>query len=151
MQRKENENDIAVIGIAGRFPEAENVEAFWRNLASGRDSIRLLPEVRKKELEQAIGEPLEGEYVKSGYLDTIARFEPGYFNISEEESKYIDPQHRIGVELVEEAVQSAGYNTETIAREKVEAEKASKESFPWKKYPVSTGHTPCLPSTIEHA
>lgn len=34
-----SDNDIAIIGMAGRFPEADNIEAFWTNLKSGRESI----------------------------------------------------------------------------------------------------------------
>jgi len=41
------ETDIAIIGMSGRFPEADNVEEFWENLISGRDSVRSPPKERK--------------------------------------------------------------------------------------------------------
>jgi len=119
---KEKNNDIAVIGISGRFPQADNLERFWENLVTGKDSIRPFPETRKKELEEAagqVGHAFEEEYLKNGYLDQITLFEPGYFNISEEESKYMDPQHRLALELVEEALHDAGYNSENMSGKNV--------------------------------
>ncbi len=143
-----NDNDIAVIGFSGRFPEADDLETFWKNLASGKDSIRPLPDVRKQELEEAMGAPLEGEFLKSGYLDTITGFEPGYFNISEEESKYIDPQHRLALELVEEAVQDAGYSSENMSRHTVGVFMALSKNV----YGTLTGSSPMgLTNSLESA
>ena len=41
-----SEDDIAVIGFSGRFPDASNIEEFWKNLKAGKDSVRVLPEER---------------------------------------------------------------------------------------------------------
>lgn len=106
--------DIAIIGISGRFPEAQNLEVFWRNLAASRDSIRELPDSRKKELEFIFGS-LSQRFVRNGYLDEIANFDPNYFGISAEEARFMDPQHRISLELVEEAIQSSGYGITKLA------------------------------------
>jgi len=122
-------SDIAVIGISGRFPQADNLEAFWKNLASGKDSIRPLPESRKRELEEASGQSFEKEYIKCGFLDTVTRFEPAYFSISEEEARAIDPQHRLALELVEEAIQDAGCNPEKLSEENVGVFMATSKSI----------------------
>ncbi|MCK4257327.1 MAG: SDR family NAD(P)-dependent oxidoreductase [Halanaerobiales bacterium] len=104
------EDDIAIIGMAGRFPEADDLEEFWDNLKNGKDSIRDLPASRIEELKNILGDIPEVNYARSGYLDRISYFEPEIFSISREESKFIDPQQRLLLELVEEAILDAGYN-----------------------------------------
>lgn len=107
--------DIAIIGISGRFPEANTLEEFWLNLAASKDSIRDLPETRKDELEATFGK-IQHRIVKNGYLDDITYFDAPYFKISAEEAKFLDPQHRISMELIEEAIQSAGYGIDELSK-----------------------------------
>lgn len=109
------DNDIAVIGMAGRFPEADTLEAFWNNLITGRESIRSFPEARRAELAALLGAEPAGEYIKGGYLETISQFDPEFFNLSAEEARYMDPQHRLLLEMVEEALEDAGYSSEKLA------------------------------------
>ncbi len=104
------DDDIAIIGISGRFPGADNLEEFWSNLASGKDLIRDLPESRIDELNKMLGEANQGRFMKGGHLDHVTLFEPEIFALSYEESKYIDPQHRLLLELVEEAILDSGYD-----------------------------------------
>jgi thioester reductase-like protein len=110
--------EIAIIGVAARLPQAENVEEFWENIASGRDSVRDFPPTRLKEIEDATGRKF-GEFARGGYLEQMSQFEPGYFNISEEESKYIDPQHRLLMELVEESIETTGYSPQKLSESRV--------------------------------
>ncbi|MDF3068529.1 MAG: hypothetical protein K0R38_4130 [Polyangiaceae bacterium] len=106
---------IAIIGMSGRFPEAENLDELWSNLASGRDSIRQFPESRRREVEDTFG-PMTERYVKNGYLSQIADFDAGYFGISAEEARFMDPQQRIALELLEEAIQDSGYRPAELAK-----------------------------------
>lgn len=110
---------IAVIGTACRFSQASNIEDFWQNIAAGRDSVRDFPGSRIKELTESPGVTIEEEIARGGYLNTMSFFEPAYFNISEEECKYLDPQQRLLLELVEETIQSSGYNPVTLSEQKV--------------------------------
>ena len=92
---------IAIIGMAGRFPEAESVEEFWRNLCAGRDCITLFT---REEL-LAAGVPPEladrPDYVPAnGVLKHIDRFDAEFFGIPAREAEVIDPQQRM---LLEEA------------------------------------------------
>lgn len=108
------EKDIAVIGMSGRFPEAENLQEFWANLVNSRDSVREFPENRLKELEDILGVRPQTDFIRLGYLDRITYFEPEIFSLSEEESRYMDPQQRLLLELTEEAFLDAGYNPEDL-------------------------------------
>ena len=102
--------NIAIIGMACRFPQAENSEEFWLNISSGVDLVRDFPQSRIKELADATGSTVTSDFARGGYLEVISYFEPEYFNISREECKYIDPQQRLVLELVEEAIQASGCN-----------------------------------------
>ena len=102
---------IAVIGMAGRFPGARNVDQYWQNLCDGVESIT---ELSDEEL-LAHGVPPElvadPSYVKSrGVLDNIDRFDAGFFGYSPTEATYMDPQQRVFLECAWEAVESAGYD-----------------------------------------
>ncbi len=114
-----SETDIAIIGMAGRFPEADDIEAFWANLLSGRESIRSLPDSRKQEIAEMTGTYPNGEFARGGYLDQISLFDSDYFQISAEECKYIDPQQRLLLELVEVAIQNSGSTSQKYSGKNV--------------------------------
>jgi acyl transferase domain-containing protein len=105
--------DIAVIGMAGRFPGAPDLETFWRNLREGVESISFF---REDELrawgveEAALAHP---RYVKArGVLDGAELFDAGFFGYSPREAETMDPQHRVFLECAWEALESAGYASE---------------------------------------
>ncbi|HEX6911020.1 MAG TPA: type I polyketide synthase, partial [Longimicrobium sp.] len=101
---------IAVVGMAGRFPGAADVEAFWQNLRQGVHSIRFLG---ADELAAA-GVPADlaadPAYVPAGgTLDGIDLFDAEFFGFSPREAEVMDPQHRIFLETAWEALENAGY------------------------------------------
>ncbi len=103
---------IAIVGMAGRFPGAKNLEAFWQNLAAGRSAITEIPAERW---------PIEGFYDSNpaapgrsvckwgGFLDKIDRFDPLFFNISGREAERMDPQQRLFLETAWHTLEDAGY------------------------------------------
>jgi len=102
--------DIAIIGMAGRFPGARDVEEFWRNLREGVESISFFTE---EELIAA-GVPAEQvrqeNYVKARpVLDGADRFDAGFFGYSPREAELTDPQHRVFLECAWHALEHAGY------------------------------------------
>jgi acyl transferase domain-containing protein len=100
---------IAVIGRAGRFPGAHDVETFWRNLRDGVESI-----VRYTDDElRAAGVPeallADPAYVKAGApLPDMEWFDAALFGISPREAALMDPQHRHFLEVAWEALEDAG-------------------------------------------
>lgn len=121
--------DIAIIGVSGKFPEADNLKEFWYNLKKSKESIRLLPDSRVKELEEFIGKVSKDDFIYSGYVEEISFFDPEYFSLSEEETRYIDPQQRLLLELVETAIQNAGYSTKNLSSENVGIFMASSQNL----------------------
>ena len=96
------QDDIAIIGIAGRFPHARNVDEFWQNLQQGRDSITDFPAARRRD-----GWPTH--LMRGGFLDDVDCFDPLFFNITPRDAKLMDPQERLFLEVVWEALEDAGY------------------------------------------
>ncbi|WP_075187490.1 SDR family NAD(P)-dependent oxidoreductase [Teredinibacter haidensis] len=114
------DKDIAVVGISGRFPEAENVTEFWNNLKTGRDSISEIPEDRGWNIEKLFsdGSPKVGKtYSKwGGFLSGVDQFDPLFFNISPKEAEELDPHERLFLETVFLAILDAGYRPEQLVK-----------------------------------
>jgi acyl transferase domain-containing protein len=102
---------IAIVGIAGRFPEARTIAEFWQNLQRGRDSISFFSE---EELAAAGIEPTlvsNPRYVPArGIVQDIELFDANFFGYNPREAEVIDPQHRIFLQCAWEALETAGYN-----------------------------------------
>ncbi|MCY1073919.1 type I polyketide synthase [Archangium lansingense] len=100
---------IAIIGMACRFPGAATVEQFWKNLQEGVESIRFLSD---EELDRAAidsAELRDPKYVKArAVLDGIDQFDARFFDFSPREAELTDPQQRVFLECVWEALEKAG-------------------------------------------
>ena len=100
---------IAVIGMAGRFPGASDVEQFWDNLCHGRDSIR---HFSVEELDPSLPASLTFDplYVKArGVVDGVEMFDAAFFGIPPREAELMDPQQRVFLELCWHALEHAGH------------------------------------------
>ncbi len=104
--------EIAVIGMAGRFPGADNIDGFWNNLKNGVESITFLTD---KEIEEG-GIPPEWlrnpNFVRSrgGVLESKKFFDATFFGYSPREAEIMDPQVRVLHECVWTALEDGGYN-----------------------------------------
>lgn len=109
-------DDIAIIGMAGRYPGAENLAEFWTLLKEGRDCITAIPTERFADtLDEAAypGEPHPADRLLTGkwgsFIDGVDHFDPLFFNISPREATLIDPQERLFLQVVWETLEDAGY------------------------------------------
>ena len=104
-----NESDIAIVGMAGRFPGARNLDEFWNNLVHGVESIVRLSD---QEIIAAGVSPdvlTRADYVKAGaVLDDPGLFDAAFFGFSPGEAASLDPQHRLLLELAHVALEDAG-------------------------------------------
>jgi acyl transferase domain-containing protein len=104
-------DDIAIIGLAGRFPGARNVEQLWRNVCDGVEAIRFLDEA---ELRRA-GVPRE-RLADPGYVPAAPAlagfdaFDAALFECSPMEARLMDPQQRVLLEVAWETLEDAGYD-----------------------------------------
>ncbi|MCY8787193.1 SDR family NAD(P)-dependent oxidoreductase [Bacillus inaquosorum] len=109
--------DIAIIGMAGRYPKAKNIQEFWENLKAGTDCITEIPNSRwewkeNNGLDSPSGKPLSKW---GGFIEDADCFDPQFFRISPREAETMDPQERLFLETCWEAIEDAGYTPETIA------------------------------------
>ncbi len=106
---------IAVIGLAVRFPGADDVEAFWANLRAGRESLTLLADeaLRAAGVDPAmIANPA---YVRAnGVLADADKFDAAFFGMTPREAALTDPQHRVFLELAWTALERAGYDSTRV-------------------------------------
>src|SRR6185369_6364666 len=111
-----DDSDIAIIGMAGRFPGARDTHEYWRNL---RDGVESIVRISDEELLSAGISPQvlhDPNYVKaSGILDDIESFDHSFFGFTLREAQITDPQHRLFLECAWEALEQAGYDAETFA------------------------------------
>jgi phthiocerol/phenolphthiocerol synthesis type-I polyketide synthase E len=111
-ENTESLEGAAIIGMAGRFPNAKNIDEFWQNLENGIDCITFY---RDDELIEAGCDPgtLENpDYVKAkGAVEDVDRFDASFFGINPREAEVTDPQHRMLLECAQEAMEHAGYDS----------------------------------------
>ena len=103
--------DIAIIGMAGRFPGARNVHQLWKNICEKKESITFFTE------EELIRHGVEPYLVKDpnyvparGILEDVDKFDAGFFDYPPREAELLDPQHRLFMESAWEALENAGYD-----------------------------------------
>jgi amino acid adenylation domain-containing protein len=103
--------DVAIIGMAGRFPGAADLDRFWRHLADGVEGLRRMTdeELRTFEPDHEL-KALDPDFVPViGPIDDVEMFDAEFFGISPGEARTLDPQHRIWFEAAWQALESAGY------------------------------------------
>src|SRR5262249_57798337 len=109
-------SEIAIVGMAGRFPGAGDLAAFWSNLRAGRESIRFFSReelLRSGEDPSRIDDP---QYVPARpVLEGVDLFDAAFFGMSPREASVMDPQHRLFLECAWHALQDAAYDSERVS------------------------------------
>ncbi|WP_236664543.1 non-ribosomal peptide synthetase, partial [Streptomyces noursei] len=124
--------DVAIIGMAGRFPSSVDLDAFWDHLVSGRDLIQEIPADRWDWRDYAEDAPADPDAPRAGragggtsrsrwggFLPDVDRFDAAFFGISPREAELMDPQQRLVLEAVWTAVEDAGYRPGDLAGRRV--------------------------------
>ena len=107
--REENEG-IAIIGMSGRFPGADNVRKFWGNIKNGYNGISFFddPDTTESNIDNQVN--------AWGVLDNVDLFDADFFDITPREAEIMDPQQRLFMECAWEALENAGYSNEQYAK-----------------------------------
>jgi acyl transferase domain-containing protein len=113
---------IAIIGISGRYPLADDLREFWENLKAGKDCVTEIPPERW--LNGQYYDPDKAKPGKTygkwgGFISDIDKFDPLFFNIAPREAELLDPQERLFLETVWGALEDAGYTRAQLANDKV--------------------------------
>ena len=114
-----DEEDIAIIGLAGYYPQAKNLKEFWHNLAEGKDCIVEIPKERWdwREMYNPSKDKPGKSYSKWGsFLEDYDKFDPLFFNISPREAELMDPQERLFLQVAWHTLEDAGYTPERLGQ-----------------------------------
>lgn len=115
-------DDIAVIGMAGRFPNSDNTAEFWENLSEGKDLIKEVPRDRWdiKEIFDPNAEGFGKTYSKwGGFVNDIDKFDAPFFKIFPAEAEKMDPQQRISLQEAYKTIEDSGYSLDELSKNKV--------------------------------
>ncbi|MFI5726993.1 type I polyketide synthase [Streptomyces cyaneofuscatus] len=108
--------DIAIIGMAGRFPGARGLDEFWANLRDGVESVTFFS---PEEVLAAGADPEDvarANHVRAGaYMTDLDAFDAEFFGYTAREAETMDPQHRVFLETAWEALEHSGYDPARIA------------------------------------
>ncbi|MGP3987807.1 SDR family NAD(P)-dependent oxidoreductase [Streptomyces sp. 3N207] len=111
--------DVAVIGVSGRYPQADDLAAFWDNLRTGKDCVTEVPAERwdhKALLDSATETTGTRPSGWGGFLDGIDRFDPLLFGVSPREAAEMDPQQRLFLETVWQLMEQSGVTQNDLHR-----------------------------------
>lgn len=106
---------IAIIGMAGKFPQAENIQRYWHNLVEGVEGIRFF--TKEELLESGVDPALldRPDYVPAcGQLTEIEWFDAAFFQYTPREAEIIDPQQRLFLEAAWNALEDAGQSVSQL-------------------------------------
>jgi len=104
---------IAIIGMAGRFPGAKNIDQFWQNLRDGVESISFFTDENLLATGIDSAKLSNPNYVKAAStLSDIELFDASFFNFTPYEAEVTDPQHRLFLECAWEALENSGYDSQ---------------------------------------
>ncbi|WP_369068094.1 beta-ketoacyl synthase N-terminal-like domain-containing protein, partial [Burkholderia gladioli] len=110
-------HDIAVIGLAGRYPRAATLDAFWELLKNGEHAFEKIPSERWEHagIYHDERDVLGKSTIRTGgFLDDIDKFDPRYFNISQRDAELMSPEVRLFLQVGVEAFEDAGYSREQM-------------------------------------
>ncbi len=140
MNARSIKKDIAIIGIAGKFPKSENIEHFWKNLAEGNELVQFYDDA---DLEKAgVSRDLirNPEYIKSSCLiEEPGSFDFSFFGYTKEEAALMDPQIRVLHEQAWKSLEDAGYNPNNYSH-KIGSIFSGSDNINWRTY-VSLSET----------
>ena len=106
-----------MIGLSGRYPQANTLEQYWENLQNGKNCVEEIPTERWA-LEGFFDPDAEAaSYSKwGGFLENFSEFDAAFFGIAPREAQNIDPQERLFLQACWESIEDAGYTRESLKR-----------------------------------
>ena len=114
--------DIAIIGVSGKYPSADNLREFWSLLHDGRDAISEIPK-RRWPHDAIFSEDPEAQdkvFAKwGGFIEDYDGFDHRFFNVSPKEAKKMDPQERLFLQTAWNTFEDAGYTRKALTGSRV--------------------------------
>jgi acyl transferase domain-containing protein len=114
-------DDIAIIGMGVKLPMVSNLGEFWNIILSGGSFLRRFPAGRQEDITSYMefsGYKDEVKFIEGAFLDRIDQFDFGFFNIPPKEAELMDPNQRLLLETVWQAIEDGGYGGGRLAGSK---------------------------------
>ncbi|MFE2060292.1 SDR family NAD(P)-dependent oxidoreductase [Streptomyces sp. NPDC059446] len=114
--RDDGREPVAIVGMAGRFPQSDSVDELWDLLREGRDPVGPVPDGRydRAAFHGDGGEPARVTTDQGGFLKDIARFDASFFGIPAREAESLDPQQRLLLESAWHALENGGIDPHSL-------------------------------------
>lgn len=110
--QRERDEKVAIVGMAGRFPGADDIDAFWRLLDTGATGTRVIGDDELREAGISAEEAAHPNYVRVwGGFDDPTGFDASFFGYSPRDAELLDPQQRVFLECAWRALEHAGYDS----------------------------------------
>lgn len=107
-------SDIAIIGMAAKFPGADDIEKYWENVSNGIESVHFFSDDELRNLGVDESTIKNDRYIKANaILNDIEYFDADFFGYNPREAEIIDPQQRIFLQTCYTALEHAGYDPES--------------------------------------
>jgi acyl transferase domain-containing protein len=109
-------DDIAIVGMSGVLPGGKDLDEFWKRILSEEFLVKKIPSDRFN-WKEYYGDPSEGGKTNSkwgGFIDDIDKFDTDFFQISSKEAELMDPQQRIFIQAVYNALEDAGHSAKEL-------------------------------------
>jgi polyketide synthase PksL len=109
--------DIAIIGLQGTYPQAQDLDEFWDNLVAGKNCVGEVPAERwdYRDYPVKVGDTVK--YFKDGgFIPDIDKFDPLFFNIAPRDAALMDPQERLFMQACWSVLEDAGYTRESLQK-----------------------------------
>lgn len=103
--------EIAIVGMAGRFPGAANLDEFWQNIRNGVDSIRPLTDEEARQAGASDAQIADPNFIQvNSAIDEMEGFDADFFGYNPRDAEIMDPQQRVFLESAWAALEHAGYD-----------------------------------------
>ena len=110
-----NQTGIAIVGMAGRFPKARNLDEFWRNLCDGVESVSFFSDNELADAGVAVPRGNSNFVRARAVLEDADLFDAVFFGMNPKEAELTDPQHRLFLECSWEALENANCDPNKFA------------------------------------
>ncbi|NQZ10284.1 MAG: SDR family NAD(P)-dependent oxidoreductase, partial [Algicola sp.] len=116
------EKQIAIVGLGGKYPQADNLDEFWDNLKTGRDCVTEIPAERWDQaafFDERRNQPGKSYSKWGGFINDVDKFDSIFFNIAPKEAELTDPQERLFIETVWQTIEDAGYSKSSLSGKRI--------------------------------
>lgn len=108
---------VAIVGMSGRFPQADSLDALWTHLREGHDCIEAIPPQRwdhHQWSQASMGMGVGSRSAWGGFIHGVEAFDPLFFHIAPREASAMDPQERAFLETCWHTLEDSGWTRERL-------------------------------------